>query len=97
MTTVNAMKPPALARQGPAPTFRGGAKRARRETAPKKRPTTTISLYWDTKEFLRVLGSKGETYDEIIRRLIRYAPIKEQDKVWNRILERGEFVPLEEV
>jgi len=58
---------------------------------------TTISLDRETKEFLKVLGRMGETYDDVIRRLIRYAPIKEQDKIWNRIHELGKFIPLEEV
>ncbi|MGE4374706.1 MAG: hypothetical protein AB7D01_03225 [Methanoculleus sp.] len=34
---------------------------------------TTICLRVDTREVLRLLGKKGETYDDIIRRLLRKA------------------------
>jgi hypothetical protein len=71
--------------------------KARREKAPPSRETTTISLQRDTKEFLRVLGRVGETYDDVIRRLIHYAPIKEQDRIWDHISKKGEFIPLEDV
>ena len=37
--------------------------------------TTTIQVTRDTREELKALGSKGETYDEIIKRLIK---IKEE-------------------
>ena len=46
---------------------------------------------------LRKLGSKGQTYDEVIRELIEKASIKELDARWNRILEEEEFIPLDEV
>ena len=59
--------------------------------------TTTISLRTDTKEMLRKIGSKGQTYDEVIRELIERASIKELDARWNRILEDEEFIPLDEL
>ncbi len=46
---------------------------------------------------LRRFGSKGQTYDEVIRELIEKASIKEHDARWNRILEDEEFVPLDEL
>lgn len=58
---------------------------------------TTISLDPDTKEMLRELGHKGESYDDIVRRLIRKAGAKKLDERWNRILEDEEFVPFEEL
>ncbi len=57
--------------------------------------TTTISLQKETKEILRKLGSKGQTYDAVIRDLIERASMKELDARWNRILEEEEFTPLE--
>ncbi len=57
--------------------------------------TTTISLRTETRELLRKLGSKGQTYDEVIRDLIERASIKELDARWNRILEDEEFIPLD--
>ena len=58
---------------------------------------TTISLKRDTKEMLRKLGSKGQTYDDLVRDLIERASIKEMDARWNRILDEEEFIPLEKV
>ena len=46
---------------------------------------------------LRKLGSKGQTYDEIIRELIERGSIKDLDSRWNRILEEEEFIPLDEL
>ena len=59
--------------------------------------TTTISLRKETKEMLRRLGSKDQTYDKVIRDLIERASIKELDARWNRILEEEEFIPLDEL
>ncbi len=58
---------------------------------------TTISLKRETKEMLRKLGSKGQTYDDLVRDLIERASIKEMDARWNRILDEEEFIPLEKV
>ncbi|MFQ6128841.1 MAG: hypothetical protein ACE5QW_08085 [Thermoplasmata archaeon] len=58
---------------------------------------TTISIKTSTKEMLKQLGRKGQTYDEIIRGLVERASIKELDRRWNRILEEEEFIPLEEL
>ncbi len=43
---------------------------------------------------LRRLGSKNQTYDEVIRELIERASWKELDARWNHILENENFVPL---
>jgi len=39
---------------------------------------TTIQIKKETREELKSLGSKGETYDEIIRKLIEHK--KEREK-----------------
>ncbi len=57
---------------------------------------TTISVKPETKEILRKLGTKGQTYDEIIRMLVKKASITELDKRWNLILEEEEFTSLDE-
>ena len=57
---------------------------------------TTISVKQETKEILKELGTKGQTYDEIIRMLVQKASIKGLDKRWNRILEDEEFTELDE-
>jgi len=59
--------------------------------------TTTISLRKETKDILRKLGSKGQTYDQVIRELVERASIKELDARWNHILEEEEFIPLDEL
>ena len=58
---------------------------------------TTISIAKETKEALLQLGSKGETYDTIIKRLIQKFAWKKLDEKWNKILENDEFIPLEEL
>ena len=58
---------------------------------------TTISLRTETRELLRKIGSKDQTYDQLIRELIDRASIRELDARWNRILEEEEFVPLEKL
>ena len=59
--------------------------------------TTTIAVSNQTKEELRLIGEKGESYDQIIQRLIKMAAIKKLDERWNKILENDEFIPLDEL
>jgi hypothetical protein len=59
--------------------------------------TTTIAISLETKELLRHLGNKGESYEQIVRRLVKKAAWKELDEKWNRILEEDEFIPLDEL
>ncbi len=58
---------------------------------------TTIAVSEETKEMLRKLGEKGESYDSIIRSLIEEVGWKKLDKRWNRILKEDEFIPLDEL
>ncbi len=51
-------------------------------TMPKsRRDLTTIQISKETREMLKSLGKKGETYDDIIRRLIELARRVEVDSV----------------
>lgn len=59
--------------------------------------TTTISVEAKTREMLRAFGEKGESYDAIIRRLVRDAGWKKLDARWNRILEEDDFIPLKDL
>lgn len=59
--------------------------------------TTTVAVSQETKEMLRQLGEKGESYDNIINKLIKEASWKKLDERWNRILEEDEFIPLDEL
>ena len=58
---------------------------------------TTIAVSAETKEALRRVGEKGETYDKIIRRLVIEVGWKELDQRWNQILEEDDFIPLDEL
>jgi hypothetical protein len=58
---------------------------------------TTIQLSKITRDQLRQLGSKGETYDQVLQRLIEMARKTAFFKDIDRIIETEEFVPLEEV
>ena len=57
--------------------------------------TTTIAVSSDTKDILRKMGEKGESYDAIIRKLIQEANWKVLDERWNLILKNDQFIPLE--
>jgi len=59
--------------------------------------TTTIPLKKETRDLLKKYGQKGETYDELIRRLLEIAEQVEFARRQKRILEEEEFVPLEQV
>lgn len=59
--------------------------------------STTIALSPETKELLRSLGEKGESYDAIIRRIVQEFTLKKLDERWNAILEKDEFIPLDEL
>jgi hypothetical protein len=58
---------------------------------------TTIQISKMTRDQLRHLGRKGETYDQVLNRLIEMARRTAFFKDVDRILETEEFVPLEEV
>jgi len=58
---------------------------------------TTIAASSKTKEILRQFGEKGESYNNIIRKLIKEAGWKRLDKRWNKILENDEFISLDEM
>jgi len=58
---------------------------------------TTISITKETKKALIELGTKGETYDSIIRKLIKRFAWKKLDDEWNKILASDEFISLDEL
>jgi len=59
--------------------------------------TTTIPLAKETRDLLKKHGRKGETYDELIRRLIETAEQVEFAERQRRILAEEDFIPLDEV
>ncbi len=58
---------------------------------------TTIPITKKTRDRLKELGRKGETYDQLIRRLIKIAEQYEFVERQKRILAEEEFTPLDEV
>ncbi len=58
---------------------------------------TTIQISKVTRDELRLLGRKGETYDQLLVRLIELARMSAFFQDVERILDTEEFVPLEDV
>lgn len=55
---------------------------------------TTIAISDETKDLLKNLGSKGETYDEIIQKMsVAYEEFME--KQYKRLAETGKFRKME--
>jgi hypothetical protein len=59
--------------------------------------TTTIPLTKETRDLLKRFGRKGETYDELVRRLLTITEEVEFGNRQKRILAEEEFVPLDRV
>ena len=58
---------------------------------------TTIQIQKETREELREFGKKGETYEEVIKKLMDIAKRVEFFDDIDRILETEEFVSLDEI
>jgi hypothetical protein len=60
--------------------------------------TTTILLEKATRDRLRLLGRKGETYDQILKRLMSIAEYEDfMEKQYERLKDRKAFVSLDEL
>jgi len=57
---------------------------------------TTIPVSKEIRDDLKRLASKGETYDDLLRRLIEDAEARLLYERETRILETEEFIPLDE-
>lgn len=55
---------------------------------------TTIQLEKETREKLKQFGTKDETYNEIVNKLIEIAAIHLLHEDMKRILKEERFVPL---
>ncbi|MFO7991764.1 MAG: hypothetical protein R6U61_05675 [Thermoplasmata archaeon] len=58
---------------------------------------TTIQIKKETREELRRFGREGETYDDVIKKLMETAKRTRFYEDIDRILETEEFVPLDEI
>jgi len=60
--------------------------------------TTTIPVEKNTRDRLRSLGKKGETYDQILKRLMSVAEYEEfMDRQYQRLKDKKAFVSLDEL
>ena len=60
--------------------------------------TTTIPLETETRDRLRLLGKKGETYDQILNRLMSVAEYEEfMERQYDRLKDKRVFVSLDEL
>jgi hypothetical protein len=60
--------------------------------------TTTIPLERQTRDRLRLLGKKGETYDQILNRLMSVAEYEEfMERQYERLKDKRAFVSLDEL
>jgi hypothetical protein len=59
---------------------------------------TTIPVYKQTREKLKAFGFKGETYDQIIKRLMEKAEyVAFMERQYEILSRKDEFVPLDEI
>ena len=63
---------------------------------------TTIQIQLDTREKLKMFGHKGESYNDIIERLMNYCEeLNIEDIIeerWNKLQkEKGQYVSLDEI
>jgi predicted CopG family antitoxin len=58
---------------------------------------TTIQIQTQTREQLKSMGHKGESYDELINRLIKSAKKSKFFEEIDTILETEEFVSLDKI
>jgi hypothetical protein len=60
--------------------------------------TTTIPLEKGTRDRLRSLGRKGETYDQILKRLMSVAEYEEfMERQYERLKDKKAFVSFDEL
>lgn len=59
---------------------------------------TTIPLYKQTRERLKSFGFKGETYDQIIKRLMEKAEyVTFMERQYEILSKKEQFIPLDEI
>jgi len=59
---------------------------------------TTIPVEKETRERLRSFGKKGETYDQILRRLMSLAEYERfMEKQYERLKDKEAFISLDEL
>ena len=60
--------------------------------------TTTIPIQKETRDRLRSFGRKGETYDQVLKRLMSIAEYEEfMMRQYERLKDKSAFVSLDEI
>ena len=60
--------------------------------------TTTIPIEKETRDRLRSFGRKGETYDQVLRRLMSIAEYEDfMENQYERLKDKSAFVSLDEI
>ena len=64
----------------------------------RTRNITTIPVRPETKDRLKSLGLKGQTYDEIIFELVEHVKYEEfMERQYQRLKEKSKFVPFDAI
>ena len=59
---------------------------------------TTIPITKDVRDMLKSYGFKGETYDNILRRIMKQVDIEDfMERQYKRLQEKDKFVSLDEI
>ncbi|ATZ61708.2 MAG: hypothetical protein BME93_00770 [Methanosarcinales archaeon Met12] len=59
---------------------------------------TTIPVDKETRDRLKTFGLKGETYDDIINRMMEQIEYEKfMERLYRRLEEKDKFIPLAEV
>ncbi|VVB85659.1 Uncharacterised protein [uncultured archaeon] len=59
---------------------------------------TTIPVTKEVRDMLKSYGSKGETYDNILRRIMKQVDIEDfMERQYRRLQEKDKFVSLDEI
>ncbi len=59
---------------------------------------TTIPITKEVRDMLKSYGSKGETYDNILRRMMKQVDIEDfMERQYKRLQDKDKFVSLDEI
>ncbi|HEY9207361.1 MAG TPA: hypothetical protein VIO58_15730 [Candidatus Methanoperedens sp.] len=59
---------------------------------------TTIPITKEVRDMLKSYGTKGETYDNILRRIMKQVNIEDfRERQYKRLQDKDKFVSLDEI
>ena len=66
--------------------------------SPMMSALTTIPLRRETRDRLKELGKKGETYDDVVLRILEQAELAAHlETHYERLRDKAKFIPLDEI